>query len=167
MSIKKACESYWSKEQKKYERGGKKNEKPEEAVVEKHLEFAVQNDWFLARFESKNVRHYIDGKPIWRQTSVIVGHPDLAGVSAQGHPVYIETKAPGRRSTVRVAQHSFLIEVIKRGGFGVVSDSLEYTVSAYNHYLGLSQLERAEYLMVELPTPSALRKKSDVGACPF
>ena len=113
----------------------RKNEKPEKEVEAAVLAWCRSRNWFLQVFEAKSV--FSEQSQRYISATMKAGTPDLVGITNCGVFVAIELKAPGRRSTLRPRQREFLLEIIKRGGFGVVVDSvsmlekawLEFTIS--------------------------------------
>ncbi len=146
-NVEKACEAYWSKERYKKPKG---NQKPENKVLIEHMDYFKDSDWFINRYESKAVKRVVGGKILWRQDGIVTGHPDLAGVTPLGVGAYLELKAPGKRSNLSTDQYSFLSSVISLGAFGIVSDSLAYTLTVY--HIWTKSKDPKGYLMAQLPT---------------
>jgi len=131
----------------------KKNDSPEEPVVKDHVDWYKDQGMFIRRYESK--AKLIKG--VWRASGVEVGTPDLGGTGHFGFSHWNEIKAPGRRvfSAMQPGQLEFLERVIDLGGFGCVSDSVEYTKKLYSNWLdNRSQL----YLKLALPAKRNLEK---------
>lgn len=132
---------------KKQTRPRRKNLAPERDV---NLELKNEFDnlgWFMQRFESKAKN--ING--VWRESGIKSGTPDWGGVTEQGYACWVESKAPGRLSTVSVEQGEFLSKVILRGGFGIVCDGPERLKSIYFRWLDLNGDDRKKYLFDQLP----------------
>jgi hypothetical protein len=127
----------------------KKNGKPEEPVVKAHLDWMNYNGFFIQRVESK--AKFIRG--VYRHSGVDYGTPDLIGCSAHGLFTAVECKAPGKRnkSSLRPKQREYLRQVIMRGGFGCVSDDLDYFKAVWSEWVTLGRADRARYLINELP----------------
>ena len=141
-----SVEKYVEKENRKYQ-PKRKNKAPEEEVVAELMAYFKENDWFIRRYEAKSKQ--ING--VWRSAGLAPGTPDLMGWAPNGVGVACEVKAKGKNSTLRQKQRDFLVEVIKRNGFGVCSDSLQQFQRVWTRWLSLSQPERASFLYAELP----------------
>lgn len=125
----------------------RKNDNPEERVVAEHLEWFKDNNYFIKRMESKAKN--ING--VWRASGVGVGTPDLIGCSPDGLFIACEVKALGRRSTLRGLQREYLVEVIKRGGYGFCSDDTDYLTMLLKKLNNLPLAEIRLLLLRELP----------------
>jgi hypothetical protein len=79
------------------------------------------------------------------------GYPDLSGNGPSGESVFIEVKAKGKRSTLRLEQFSFLKNKIDKGCFAICADSLEYCVLTFNAWLKLPANLKKDFLLAELP----------------
>ena len=145
----KAMENFHKRENAKFNKKKRlvPNKTPEEDVVKELVTFYTKNDFFIKRYESK--AKLIGG--VWRASGLSVGTPDLGGVCPNGFAHWNEVKAKGKRSALREEQKQFLQEVIKRGGFGIVCDSLVYLETVYTKWLDLGRSERMHYLIDELP----------------
>lgn len=77
------------------------------------------------------------------------GFPDMCGNTPDGHSVWIEVKAPGRRNTIRPDQREFLLGKIATNCFAICCDSTQYfdRVSAEWRTSG----NRKALLLKELP----------------
>lgn len=128
----KAMENNHAKQLKKEQGPQRKNEAPEKEVEKQVLEYLRDQGWFLNVVESKatfnpKLQRYISGQ-------AKSGFPDVIGCTPMGKVVALELKAQGRRSTLRDEQREFLLEVISRGGFAAVVDSvdrLKYVIQKY------------------------------------
>ena len=139
----------------------RRNDKPEERVVEMLMEFYRQNGFFMRRYESKAKN--ING--VWRTSGVETGTPDLMGVCPRGYFHACEVKAKGRRSTVREEQRDFLMNVIKRGGFACVGDSVEFVRGLYDKFFKLSsKSSRRELLIEAIPKSRQAYDESDLSS---
>lgn len=115
----------------------KKNKTPEADFLKKlkkHIE--ETHCWNLDVIDSKgqfseDAQRYVYGK-------TRSGYSDMSGNMLNGLAVYIEVKAPGKRSTVREDQRIFLIEKINTNAFAIVTDSIEHFESM------LEKFKRAE-----------------------
>lgn len=150
--VRKALETHHKKLLKKPRQ--KSNDKPEAIFMlelKKHLESL---GWSIDVVESKGVYNQAAGR--YGSGKTRAGFSDLAGNDPDGRAVWIETKAPGKRSTIRPAQHQFLTEKINTGCFAIVCDSIQYLHHAYKGW----KSEGKSFLIKELP-PLAKRYVSD------
>ncbi len=107
------------------------------------LGFSVDNVESKAQF-SETMQRYIS------QPNA-PGLPDIIGNDPNGHSVYIEMKAPGKRSTLREKQRIFLNKKIDSNAFAIVVDSKEDIWKWYGHWSFLSRADRVTYLRGLLP----------------
>lgn len=155
--IRKIVENYCDREQRKYTPKKKKNSKPELEVEKALAEHWRKEGFFMKKYESKAV--LING--VWRQPALSKGTPDWMGCSPDGVYVVSEVKAPGRRSTLRIEQRDFLVEVIKRGGFGICCDSVEYFKKHYKYWSMLNRRIKKDYLLALLP---GVKREKTIGS---
>lgn len=103
----------------------KKPGKPEVELtllpLKKHLE---AKEWSMTIIEAKANFSEESGRYTWG--AVEPGFPDLSGNMPTGLAVFIEVKAPGKRSTIRPAQREFLLRKIATNCFAICCDSIEY-----------------------------------------
>lgn len=92
--------------------------------------------------------------------SVAPGTCDIVGNDSAGRAVFIELKAPGRRSTLREQQRDFLQRKIKTGCFAVVVDSVEMLKEFYSVWTSHDASLRFHYLESVLPKKSEPKKDS-------
>ena len=89
------------------------------------------------------------------------GMPDLVGNDYLGRSAWIELKAPGRLSTLRLDQYQFLMKKIQQGCFAVVVDSVKRLEEYRSEWLKLIDTNAAdqaqEYLREILPVPKGLK----------
>lgn len=140
--IEQAVGKFCKKEMRKL-KPKKKYGKPEELVVEQLMGWYRLNGFFMKRYESKAKRI----GNVWRQAGLDKGTPDLGGVCPKGYAHWCEVKAPGYRSRVSEEQYAFLCDVIKRGGFGCVADSVDYMIELYDKYIALDLIEERRRLL--------------------
>jgi hypothetical protein len=82
------------------------------------------------------------------------GHPDLLAVSAEGYPCAIELKAPGKRSTIRADQYTFLQNLISHNVFAVCCDNVDDFESWFRQWISLEDpSERQAFALELLPRP--------------
>jgi hypothetical protein len=122
-------------------------------------EKCVEQEVLLWLHASGFIAHVYESKAQWSGAAqrfcrqvLPKGHPDILAWSAEGHPVAIELKAPGRRSTLRDDQRIFLKDLIAHNVFAVVVDNCLDLESCFTRWLELdSPSERQEYLLGLLP----------------
>lgn len=113
--------------------------------------------WSMSIVEAKSVYNEQAGRYMNGKTHP--GYPDLSGNTPDGIAVFIEVKAPNKRSTIRPEQHEFLIEKIDTNCFAIVSDSVEYTIKAYKAWM-FSDIKKS-FLLHELPNLAPRYAKQD------
>jgi hypothetical protein len=157
--VKSAIENYYKRELSAQNTAPRKNNKPEEPVVIDCLKWLKQNGFHVQRVESKAVKNHLTGN--WSNPQIQPGTPDIIGNSPEGIGVFVEVKAPGKRSSVRVSQYKYLSEKLKINCFVAVVDSAKYLETMYKHWchLRLGCLDSAkQYLERALPIPPELRE---------
>jgi hypothetical protein len=108
----------------------RRNGKPEKDLTELPcLSWMREQGWSVNIFESKATFNPKSGK--WLQQSMLKGTVDCIGTDSLGHAVFIEFKAPGKLSTLRVHQQQFIIEKINAGAFAVAVDELDLLKNFY------------------------------------
>ena len=112
--------------------------------------------WDITIIEAK--ANYSEESGRYTHGAVASGYPDLSGDMPGGLAVYIETKAPGKRSTIRPAQHAFLIRKISNGCFAICCDSIVYFDRVFSEWQASGN--RKALLLKELP-PLAARYVDD------
>jgi hypothetical protein len=108
--------------------------------------------------ESKAVYSARAGRYLRGMTTT--GMSDLVAASPKGQAVFIEAKAPGKRSSLRPAQRDFLLGKIECHAFAVCVDSLEQLQKAWAHWGVLGDTEAAVFLRAHLPSERRRRVKS-------
>lgn len=154
MSAKTALHNYLSKQLAHNNREPKrKNEKPEKIVERSVLAWCKKHKLDVSVVECKGVYNAKTRTFLHGMTEP--GYSDLSGNNQLGMAVYIELKAPGRRSTLRFKQREFLIRKIKAGCFAVVVDSSELLEEIYyqwGNYINKDLFgEAKQYLMGQIP----------------
>lgn len=145
-----AMNRYLEKESKKLEpRPKRNNQKPEKAVVESCMFWLKQKGFDVHVVESKAVFNPKAGR--YLSSQLVPGFSDICGNDSNGRAVFIECKAPGRRSTLREVQFKFLSNKIHSSAFAVVVDSHELLETYYSKWISLSGSEAREYLASVLP----------------
>jgi hypothetical protein len=120
----------------------RKNQSPEKDLVEKPcLKWMREQGWSVDIIESKAT--YSPARQRWIAQAAKAGHLDCHGVCANGYPVYIEFKAPGRRGSFRrignFRQREFALEKIRVGAFVAVVDSPQLLMQTYGEWLKFVQ----------------------------
>lgn len=88
----------------------------------------------------------------YKSQTVTPGYPDISGNFSNGHALYIEAKAPGKRSTLSSLQKMFLTEKIESNAFAAVIDSVDYLKDLLNKWSNLESFElKRNLLKSELP----------------
>lgn len=130
---------------------------------EKDLE-ALVLDWLrLNKFDvnvveakavfNPKIKRYISGM-------TTPGFPDVVGNDCDGNAVFVELKAPGRRSTIRDDQYRFLMRKIESNCFAVCIDSLGMLQQLYNGWKSLDRDDRQDFLLTQLRGGSHGKEKS-------
>lgn len=127
----------------------KHNGKPEKEVEKEVLVWCRARGWAVNVVESKSTwsekqRRYIS-------QSVIPGMSDLVGNTDEGLSVYIELKAPGHRSSLRMSQYLFLMKKIETGCFAVCTDGVNHLSEVWETYLKAER--KKDYLKAILKMP--------------
>lgn len=103
----------------------KKNNKPEDLIVRPQIKLlCLQFGIDVYDIQASNYDPY--RKTLTRYHHVPPGFPDLCGIGPEGIAVFIELKAPKRRSNLSELQRYFLTNAIKRKAFACVTDSMEH-----------------------------------------
>lgn len=104
--------------------------------------------WSIDVIEAKGVFNEEAGAYLHGKTRP--GYSDISGNLPNGIACYIEVKSPGKRSTMRPDQETFLVEKISTNAFAIVADSVQYVMRVFG------QWQKAEnkkaYLLKELPS---------------
>jgi len=131
----------------------KKYDCPERKTQHEILKFARSLGWSLDVVDAKNVWDYKTES--YSRHVVASGFSDLCGCNDFGHAIYIEVKAPKKRSTLRDHQREFLLTKINKNCFAVCSDGVEHLNKVYLTWLELfknSEFEKARsFLIADLP----------------
>lgn len=131
----------------------RKNKKPEKNVQYEVEQWLEKHGFDYDIVESKAVYHEQSGRYLHGQTSS--GFSDIVANDSNGLAVYIELKAPGRRSTLREKQRDFLTRKIKSNCFAVVVDSPTLLADCYNEFYEIRDKKSKEgarqYLLSLLP----------------
>lgn len=132
----------------------RKNQKPERNVQDACLAWMRGLNWDVQIYEAKAT--FDPRSNVWRNQAMPSGTCDCMGIDDMAHAVFIEFKAPGRRSSFNspknYKQKRFITEKIQRGAFAVVVDSVEVLQRIYFGWLELKNKEqRIQFLLAELP----------------
>lgn len=137
----------------------KRNKKPERIVQNKVVAWLSAHCFDCDVIESKSHINPYTGR--FHSQSAKTGFTDIAGNDGLGRAVFIELKAPKRRSTLRPAQRMFLTRKITSFCFAVVVDSEELLSEYYGEWSRLSAIDRCkarDYLFSVLPNEKKSRK---------
>lgn len=152
--VKNAIGKYLTKNEPRVQR---RNEHPEKEVVKAILEYGKTKGWDIEVIDAKAVFNEKEGRYLTGQ--VAPGYPDVSGNNGLGHALYIEAKAPGKRSTVRDDQVTFLLRKIGTNSFAVVVDSTELLEELYNGWL-LAENKKA-FLLRAMPRVTLREQKNE------
>lgn len=155
MSAKKALENYYRRqleEQERQLRPKRRNQKPEKEVERSVMGWLNANGFSCHVVESKAVFSKAAGRFIKGQTQA--GVADIFGCAPDGTAVFLELKAPGRRSTLKVHQREFLLTKIMIGAFAVCVDSVDLLSrywSEFEHRRKMDPMLARNFLLRQLP----------------
>lgn len=155
--VKKAIENYIEKETKPVKVSVSPRGKPEKEFVKALYSYLIGKGWSIDIVDSAAV--YSKSAGMYLNSMARVGMSDIVGNMPNGIAVYIEAKAPGRRSTVRPDQREFLIGKINTNCFAIVCDSIGYFDMAFEAWS--SAVSKKAFLLKELPELSS--KWTDEG----
>lgn len=142
----------------------KRNNSPEKEIVKQVLDWLNKNGFHAFVVESKAVFSQSAGTYLQGQTTP--GVSDVLGTcpaQTSGRAMYCEVKAAQRRSTAKPHQIEFLTQTISRGGFGLVTDSVEHLERLYLAWVS-SNYDK-QILLDDLPRKVLRRsdQNSDLG----
>ncbi len=123
----------------------KRNKAPEKQVVKDQIKWLRSIGCSVYIVEAQAVYSPKAGRYLSSQTKP--GTSDICGNNRDGIGVYVESKAKGRRSSLRPDQRDFLEEKIGTNCFAVVSDSVEHLEQVYNEWFGRGRADRRLFLM--------------------
>lgn len=109
---------------------------PEKQVEKDVLRIARQLGFDLDVIDSKRV--FTPGGKLSRKSNAPVGMSDLVGNCPNAILAVCELKAPGKLSTLRPKQMSFLLRKSQKGAFACVVDSAEMFVHCWQYWRSLS-----------------------------
>lgn len=158
MSAKNALFKHHEKQLRKItKKPNRKNAKPEKAVQNAVVDYCAGRNIHLFIVDSSAV--YSHGAGRYLRGKADPGFPDATGFNNDGRALYVEFKAPGRRSTIRIGQYEFLRRAILNDCFAVVCDSLESFVEDYTRFQHLSdRTSQREFLLQRLPIPAKYKQ---------
>lgn len=129
----------------------KKNSKPEKEFVKKLLQHLRNRGFSVNVVESKAVYNPKIGR--YLSSQAIPGHSDISGCDPDGIAVFIECKAKGRRSTLKLNQYQFLMDKIEKNAFAVCVDSIEFFDEVYEEFKTLPKNLKKDLLKMNLTKP--------------
>jgi len=135
----------------------KRNKRPEKDLVKQILQLAPTLGLNLHCIESKAVFSQKLNRYISQQAQS--GYPDLSGNNQIGQALYIEIKAPGKRSSLRALQREFLLKKIDQNCFAACVDSFELLRETYQEWLNA---ENKKAILVRR-LPRALDKNETIN----
>lgn len=141
----------WSKKQLPKPTRKKSNDKPEARFVLELKKYLTNLGWDVTIIESK--ANYSEESGRYTHGAVASGYPDLSGNLPNGLACYLETKAPGKRSTIRPAQHEFLTRKIASNCFAICVDSINYFERVFSEWQKVEN--KKSFLLKELPQLAA------------
>lgn len=154
-----ALHGYEKRQLKKSQGPQRKNKKPEKQVEADILKWAKERGLFLHVVEAKAV--WSEKRQSYTSSSVAAGFLDIVG-NYKHLALYIELKAPGRKSSLRDNQRRFINNKISQGAFACVVDSVDDLQNLFESWLVTKDLtKRQELLYAHLPKRRA--KKDDNG----
>ena len=154
-SIVRALNKYSSKQIKSTNKPmRKKNTKPEKEVEKAVTRWLKDNGFSCNVVDSKAVYSTSSGRYMNGKTDM--GFSDIVGCTPNGLAVYIELKAKGKRSTLKIHQYDFLLNKINHGAFAVCVDSVDCLVDIVSKFRHCSYENRIKLLTDHLP-----KKKRD------
>jgi hypothetical protein len=156
--IKKAVEAFTEKHRPKAG-PSRHNASPEKDLEKIILEWMRKNGFHVNVVESKATFSHTQQRFI--SNSVKSGFADIVGNHNSGIAVFVELKAPGRRSTLRENQREFLLSKIETGCFAVCVDSVEMLCAQWDEFLTHKRrnqhLLAVDFLKVALPAKKAIK----------
>jgi len=124
------------------------NQAPEKQVVHEIMIWAKGHGFDLSIIDSRAVYSPETRKYTSRTTSEVM--PDIIG-NMEHLAVYIEAKAPGKRSRTSDAQKMFLERKILCGCFACVADSVDTLRELWEQFLVLNPNEAKVFLLSKIP----------------
>ena len=153
MSVKDALYAYSEKQLKKNKPKRRKNKKPEREVERQVMAWLNKNGFSCHVVESKAVYSPSAGRYVRGQA--VSGFTDIVGCDKNGTAVFIELKAPGRKSTIKEHQRAFITEKIRHNCFALCTDSVNFLSSSYENWIKISHLNKQVFLYSLLPKKKA------------
>lgn len=133
----------------------RKNNDPERKLQKEVINWLESLGFSVDNVDSKAQYSADQGRYISQNAKP--GISDIIGNDPNGHAVYIELKAPGKRGTLRENQRDFLLRKINSNAFAIVADSKEFIWEAYSNWQNGPLLGAKGYLIALLP-PEKLDK---------
>lgn len=126
------------------------SKKPEKQVVRDILQWSYLSGMWLHVIESR-ATYSEKLKRYNRSGNAPAGYSDLSGIGANDEPVFIEVKAAGKLSTLKIHQRLFLVNAIERGAFAVCADSANLVDALYKHFRRLpTKKDKQDFLFKTL-----------------
>lgn len=119
-----------------------RNKAPEKTVVIQCMSWLRLHGFSCDIVESKAVFSQKIGRYV--RGNLPPGFTDIVGCDGEGWGVFVETKAPGKRSTLKTHQAEFLCRKIHRGAFAACVDSVESLSAIYRAWKAFKVLHDEE-----------------------
>ncbi|MCC6271585.1 MAG: hypothetical protein IT190_09940 [Microbacteriaceae bacterium] len=132
----------------------RKNKTPEADFKKEAMAWLNSKGFSVHSIESKAVYSRAAGRYLRGQTDS--GVSDIVGVTPIfGIACFIELKAPGKRSTLKLHQRQFLLGKIEKYAFSICTDSIDHLLNTFSRWAemvssGLHK-EAQEFLIKDLP----------------
>ena len=139
----------------------RKNEEPERELQKEVIKWLNSIGWDVDSIDSK--AQFSEGQGRYISQNAKPGISDVVGNDPNGIAVYIEMKAPGRRSSLRHNQRLFLLRKIKTNCFAIVADSKEFISTAYKRW-SLDYADRAKRNAILLSLLPPEKTERDQGS---
>ena len=124
----------------------KKRETPEDDITRPQVKFFCKQHNIMV-FEIQSSTYDRVNKYKSREQHAPIGFPDLCGIGPNGEAIFIELKAPGKRSNLSPAQYIFLLEAINHGAFACATDGIEHLSSLWSKWKSTNK----DVLVADLP----------------
>ena len=157
-STKAALDRYFQRQLDEANRVKRKNKAPEKDLSKDVMIWLQAHGFSCNVIESKAVYQESAGRYIGGQ--VVQGMPDIVGNDCAGRAVYIELKAPGKRSTLKEHQRAFLGKKILSNCFAVCIDSIDDLAIIYTKWIELNGANAKVTLLAEY-LPRAAKPRDD------
>lgn len=145
-NIQKAVEKFSKKNDPSKPKRATKNSAPEKDFVKEVMIWLDTHSFSCHVVESRAVFNPKIGR--YLSSQAVPGFPDIVGCDQYGRSVWIEVKAPGKRSTVKPHQLDFLKGKIANNCFAVCIDSIQDLSTWYKEWMQVG--DGRQYLLSKL-----------------